>query len=611
MPYYLIMVQVRILFLLPFLLFILSLLPGCSGLPCIPGIPLPMKKEPDRCLQPKIICTEQDLCLRAEAEHRLNDLRCQVEDGNCYAAVLIGDIYMHGGCDCKSVKRDYPRAFCWYRRAAEACIPVAEVQVGHFYRDGIGIEKCLPEARCWYERAAKQGDVTGMLALAESYKGWFGFPKDYDKAVYWYRKAMCLGSLEGEFQLGFLLLQNCNPCKFNKGVELTLKAAEEGNPDALAALGNLYLEGRMGGQCDVKCAITYFERAAKLGSAQGAFSLGMLYSMGTCVRRSDCEAFKWFLMAAERGLPSAEMLVADLYRTGRGIPKNCTLAALWYARAASHGIIAADVSLADLYLAGKGVPRVLEQAAHLFEIASVKGPDPYADLVLSVMYQEGFGVPYSMETSVKYYLRAKNKPGYIYAMYKIGRNYELGSGFHKDLGKAIKWYTWAAEKGLAVAAIQLGDIYYRAGTFDKSADELEIAYNWYRKAAFQGQPYAQYMTGIMLLAGQGVVPDEYEGARFIKKAAYQNAKEAQYQLGLLYLTGEGVPASDVQAYAWLRNALDCVEDAPPTILKEIINHMNLDTRVTAVELARKYHDKFQAQAKTKFPLRVTRISMTP
>lgn len=555
-----------------------------------------MKKLPDRCLQPKVVCNELDLCIQAEQQRKLNDWRCQVADGNCYAAVFLGEAYLNGGCDCKSIPRDLPRAFCWYRRAAECCIPVAEVQVGHFYRDGIGIEKNLLEARCWYERAACRGDVTGMLALAESYKGWYGFSKDYEKAMYWYRKAMCLGSGEAEFQLGLLLLQNANRSKFCKGLDLTVEAAEQGNPDALAALGNLYLEGRMGGKRDLECARSYFERAALMGSAEGAFSLGMLYATGVGVAKNHQEASKWFIMAAKRGLPSAEMLVGDLYREGRGVQKNYSKAALWYSRAASHGVIAADVILGDLYLSGRGVPRVLEQAAVFYEIASRKAGDPYADLMLSILYKEGRGVPYDMEESVKYYLLAKKKSGFTYAMYKVGRNYELGVGLPKHIGKAIKWYAHAAGQGLAVAALQLGDIYYDAAVKEGSDNNFLLAYDWYRKAATQGQSYGQYMTGIMLLAGQGVAPDPLEAFTFIQKAAYQNAKEAQYQLGLMYVTGEGVPApNEVQAYAWLRVALDCVEDAPPLILKEIIDNMNPDVRVTAVQLARKYQNKFQAR----------------
>jgi len=73
---------------------------------------------------------------------------------------------------------------------------------------------------------------------------------------------------------------------------------------------------------------------------------------------------------------------------------------------------------------------------------------------------------------------------------------------------------------------------------------------WYRLAADQGNPEAQFSLGYMYEMGQSVSPDFREAARLYRLAAEQKHSLAQFSLGYLYGEGHGVPRDYVQAYLW-------------------------------------------------------------
>lgn len=561
---------------------------------------LPMSKKThckDRC-----VYDEAKPCPDKCIEDALNDLRCQFQDGNCYAAVCLGQAFLTGCVPgCKPMPKDFNRAFCWFKKAADNCIAVAEVQLGHMYRDGLGTPRDPNQARCWYERAAQQGDITGMIALAEMYKGWNGIKCDLNKAAEWYRRAICCGSKEAEYQLGLILARQSGKRAFCKGIDIVTSNAEMCNPEALLGLGDLYYEGRVGG-CNLAQAMDYYERAAKLGSAEAAFKLGMIYASGTGVPQDPEVAGKWFFKAANGNFAPAELQVANILRQGLGVPKDYHLSAIWYNKAAEHGIGIANVEIADMYLTGRGLPRILEEAVRHYKLALTNCSSAYAYLMLSVLYEEGRGVPFNVEESVAYYQKAKKMPCFLMEAYRIGRYYQLGQGLPHNILKAIRWYTWTGEKGLVLSQIALGDIFYDGSGSDDVEKDYNQAFFWYQQAAVQGNAYAQYMVGIMNLLGQGTPEDPIQGAEWIRKAAYRGEKPAQYQLGLLYLKGAvGVQQNDLQAYAWLKTSLDNMLDAPPTVIRNLVDGIHPDLRAKAVELAKLYRKKYQTCRECPMP----------
>ena len=74
---------------------------------------------------------------------------------------------------------------------------------------------------------------------------------------------------------------------------------------------------------------------------------------------------------------------------------------------------------------------------------------------------------------------------------------------------------------------------------------------WYRLAAEQGHPEAQFRIAAMYHSGRGVPKDYDEAARWVRLAAEQGHVVAQYGLGDMYDQGQGVAEDAVNAYAWL------------------------------------------------------------
>jgi hypothetical protein len=80
-----------------------------------------------------------------------------------------------------------------------------------------------------------------------------------------------------------------------------------------------------------------------------------------------------------------------------------------------------------------------------------------------------------------------------------------------------------------------------------------------RIKAMGGNAEAQYMMGrwnAIPLEGQaaGITPDIRQAAKWFRKAAEQGYPEAQYNLGLAYQNGQGVAQDNIQALMWMNLA---------------------------------------------------------
>jgi TPR repeat protein len=76
--------------------------------------------------------------------------------------------------------------------------------------------------------------------------------------------------------------------------------AEQGDPSAQTALGNLYYEG-WGVEQNYTGAANWFRKAAEQGDATGQFSLGWAYEQGDGVLQDYVLAHMWYNLAASQG----------------------------------------------------------------------------------------------------------------------------------------------------------------------------------------------------------------------------------------------------------------------------------------------------------------------
>ena len=117
-------------------------------------------------------------------------------------------------------------------------------------------------------------------------------------------------------------------------VDMIRELASEGNANAQAYLGQMYLIGKDRSYGD---AVIWFRKAAAQGNGYGQAGLGWMYAMGRGVPQSDTEAVTWFRKAAEQGNAIGQFNLGMMYLHGIGVPQSNTEAVMWFRKAAEQG----------------------------------------------------------------------------------------------------------------------------------------------------------------------------------------------------------------------------------------------------------------------------------
>ena len=137
------------------------------------------------------------------------------------------------------------------------------------------------------------------------------------------------------------------------------------------------------------------------------------------------------------------------------------------------------------------------------------------------------------------------------------------------------WFRQAADQKLPEAQYNLA-LAYEVGRGLSRDDEQAV--RWYRLAADQRYPLACYNLGLMSEEGRGVERNDAQAAALYRTAAEQNYGPAQNNLGIMIAEGRGDLSPDLaESYAWLSLAVE--NGAKPTA-RDIISR-----RLTEVQLA--------------------------
>jgi hypothetical protein len=120
----------------------------------------------------------------------------------------------------------------WYRKAADAGYPLAEVALAGLYHTGDGVPQDDQQALALNRKAAAANYAGGQSGVGDAYYHGWGVKQDARQALAWYQKA-----------------------------------ADQGYPPALAALGVMYHNGEGGLKVDDAKAAENLKQAAELGFA--------------------------------------------------------------------------------------------------------------------------------------------------------------------------------------------------------------------------------------------------------------------------------------------------------------------------------------------------------
>ena len=199
----------------------------------------------------------------------------------------------------------------------------------------------LASAAYEWKTAAEQGDGKSQFALGQIYETGRGVQRDLTQAYKWYQLAADNNIAGAQVRVAdFLLSGRVKGHKPEEAAVLLNKAAKAGSADAQFKLGLMSLEG-VGVKKDESAAAHFFEAAAKQGHLQAMNNIGILYETGRGVKQDFTQAFNYFNQAAQKGDAMAQNNLGMLYTRGQGVERNDAWAVFWFTVAANRGNTAA------------------------------------------------------------------------------------------------------------------------------------------------------------------------------------------------------------------------------------------------------------------------------
>lgn len=237
---------------------------------------------------------------------------------------------------------DYQKAFALYSRFATHN-PLAQFELGIFYKNGWGRPADPLKACAWFEKAAN-----GKIPVAQQFFGdclaqGIGRPTDYAAAIEWYKKAADRGDLIALCSAADLIIKGKGATKdVGQGLQLCAQAAQANSPPAMLKLANYYREGTDVPQ-DLAAARYWYQQAAERHSREAQYRLGVMLGEGQGGAPDLNHALFWLETAAGDGYAPAYLPTAILYanaevapETGALKPEHLAKIYLWNSAAKAH-----------------------------------------------------------------------------------------------------------------------------------------------------------------------------------------------------------------------------------------------------------------------------------
>ena len=234
-------------------------------------------------------------------------------------------------------------------------------------------------------------------------------------------------------------------------LEDKIKGAEDGDPDLMENLAQMYLNGDEVEQ-DFDKSAYWWEKLAESGSAVGQFNIGLHYAKGCGVKRDFEKAAKWMKISAENGDEEA----VSAYEVYANINQNL--------KKAEAGDAAAQAEVARVFTQMGGS---LEQYGpqndyeESFKWAKKAAEQDNLDGIycLALCYEHGRGTEMSKEKAAETYEKAAVK-GHAPSQWNLAVCYLNGSGCEQDQVKGYMWAYQAADQNYHLAVDGLNFQYH-------------------------------------------------------------------------------------------------------------------------------------------------------
>jgi TPR repeat protein len=242
-----------------------------------------------------------------------------------------------------------------------------------------------------------------------------------------------------------------------KDLESCKAKAGEGDPDAEAELGSIYLLGFGSVAKDEGQARTYATFAASHRNAVGEYTLGEIELKGS--EKDLADAFKRFSQAQDRYPPAKDEL-GYMYFNGIGTERDQKAAVELYQQAADEKDAMGENSLAYAYLHGFGGLPVDCQKAYTYSVQAAGQGNAQALDTLGYLYETGHcaAVAAKNPSLALYCYQQAGELGFTMSQWHAGQILELRAPEEKDppqaeadLKQALTWYKKAQGNGFARA----------------------------------------------------------------------------------------------------------------------------------------------------------------
>ncbi len=318
-----------------------------------------------------------------------------------------------------------------------------------------------------------------------------------------------------------------------------------------------------GVRVNFRSAHRFFMLAALMGKRAAFYQLGMMNLRGEGRPVDKQQAAMWLKLGVGRDEPRAarnlEMVASELTRSQLKasflIAEDFPHTAKWFAKALGDTDPDALAAIGEAFAVGRGVDRDPEMASEWYRRA-LRFSHPRAQTLLGLAYINGDGVERNREEGLRLIKLAADQ-GYADAQY------ELALAWHSQVSlrtQSIALFESAAIHGHLRAQVKLGEL-YKAGEIGASAatsghrshaPHLQRAFEWFNKAAEQGDTDAIFELGQMHAQGLGKKQDFEQAAECYREAASRGHAKAAFNLGFLCAHGQGVDQDDAKAYQWYR-----------------------------------------------------------
>ena len=334
-----------------------------------------------------------------------------------------------------------------------------------------------------------------------------------------------------------------------KAFTQTLTSAQAGDMNAAVQVGKLYASGE-GTPQNGEQAAEWFRKAAVDGSNEASWLLAQLYITGVIVPQDLEEALTYLQLSARAGYAASQMELGRFYEQGlAGLPVHPAQALYWRFLAAQNGDKKAQALVQQIE---KEDPALFSQIQNFLDtLALAKQGNAASRLETGKAYHTGFPILRDDEQAAFWLTTAWEENQSSEAACELAELYQNGWGVEKNEAKALELLGAAAEKKNPLAQYILGERSYK-----ENPPNYQDAFAWFSNAAEGGNPQAQYMTGFMLMQGQGTSRSVPLAIKFFRDAAEQNHTAAQYVLGQIYWKGLGVPEDKKAGEKWLIRAAE-------------------------------------------------------